>query len=547
MIFNNFKNEKMKKTKIKSSLFTLLFMGLLTLSISCVDNEEIKPYQYPEHFLEGFSPTSGVPGTSVTITGTDFGDYSKAVTVYFNGIATTEDDIVSVTDNQMVVKVPQETTEGSGNIEVKVWTYNKTTESDFTVLPSATYDRIEPAEGKPGDELTIYGENFGDDQSQVSVLFKSDITAEIISFSSTEIKVIVPEEGITGPISVKIGVQELVTQAFSYPLVGLNFMFDEAGNNEGWEAGNNSTYEVSNGSFNASFDMSAAKRRADLKLTGGGKINVGGFPILAIKLNKPQSGNFILDTNFGSYKNGSNNWEGIIHGDIYYYDLRSTFGSSNTLSLTEDTEFSTFQFKIADIITDETGYSVDWIRSFESINALKEFTELPNGKFSYHFNDPNPTEYWVGKQGANNIIEDGKLKVTFAAGQSKRRADLSYIEGATFPADSPNGLWRYSEEYPILALKIAFTGTGLPTVGTGNIKLDRFNGAQDNAYLTDFVSDNVIYYDCSIDGGFTESQDLASFTLKIADITSTEETGYEVDWIQSFKTVQELQAYIESH
>jgi hypothetical protein len=172
--------------------------------------------------------------------------------------------------------------------------------------------------------------------------------------------------------------------------------------------------------------------------------------------------------------------------------------------------------------------------------------EIPRGKFIYEFDDPAETDYWVGLQDATNVIEGGKLKVTFNASQfggtSKRRADLNFISGATFPATTPNGKWQYSTAYPILAFKIAFTGTGASIPGTGNIKLDRFDGAKNNAYLTDFISKNVIYYDCSI--AFTENQDLASFCLKIADISSVEETGYEVDWIRSFKTKEELEAFI---
>lgn len=538
----------MKKNKIIFSVFTWFAFGVLSLIVGCVNNDPLEVYQYPEPTLEGYSPTEGVSGTEVTITGADFGTYKNAVSVFFNGVETPQDDILSVTDNQIVTKVP--TGALSGEVIVKVWTHNKSL-GTFNVLPSATYGSISPLSGMPGDEVTITGENFGNDASAVTVTFKGDVEAQIVSVSNTKIKVIVPDEGITGAISVQIGIQSFETDSFAYPLIGLDFMFDVDSDTEGWEAGNNSTYNVSNGSFNVMFDMSAAKRRADFKLPGGAKVNVGGFPILAIKLNKPQSGNFILDTNFGQYKNGTNNWEGIINGDVYYYDLRNTFGSGNTLSLTEDTEFSTFQFKIADIITDETGYSVDWVRSFESLESLREYTALPYGKFSFHFDETPESNYWVGMQNAVNVVENGKLKVTFDpvqfTGTNKRRSDLNYVEGGSFPGTSPNGKWHYSTEYPILAFKIAFIGTGAAKPETGNIKLDRFMGAANNAYLSDFLADNVIYYDCSIEGGFTVSQDLASFTLKIADITSAGETGYEIDWIQSFKTVAELQSYIDSH
>ncbi len=533
--------------KIVKNIFVVAMVvagGLLYTACSDMMKEyEEKLIVYPEITLDNFSPQSGRPGEQVTITGTNFGEFSEAATVTFNGVEVT--DVENYVDNQMVVRVPADA--GSGKILVKVWTHVKEFENEFTFIPGAKISSISPEEAPAGSQLTITGENFGTDASAVTVRFGGDIEAEIVSISDSQILVTIPEGGIRGAITLELGSQTLTGPIFSYPFVGLNYEFNTDGDSEGWLTSHNSTAEVSGGTINVTYDMTATKRRADFSLQGGAEVHAGLYPIVAIRMiNKPTSGNFIFDTNLGKYKDGSNNWDGILVGDVYYYDLRSTFGSGATLSMTEPTALTTFQWKVADITTDETGYQVDWVKSFESLDALNEYVAPPRGKFIYEFNDPNPANYWVGMQNASSVIENGKLKVTFDQtqfeGTNKRRSDLNFIEGAAFPETTPNGKWHYSAEYPILAFKITFTGTGAPIPGQGSIKLDRFNGAQNNAYLTDFISENVIYYDCSI--ALTEDQDLASFTLKIADITSTEETGYEVDWIRSFKTKEELQAFI---
>ncbi len=538
----------MKNNKFQIKDYSHFLFVLLLIILGACENEELTQYTYPAPIVEGFTPSQGRIGEEITITGKDFGYYPEAVSVFFGEA---EGEIISVEDTEIVTKVPAGAT--SSFLKVKVWTHTDSTSTEFVLMPSAKIDRIAPTTAEPGEVITVYGENFNLDNQSINVIFGGDMEAEVISRTDTEIQVIVPDGGMSGPININIGTQSLNTQAFSYPLIGLDYEFEQDGEAEGWIATHNASSEVSGGSFNVNFDEAqfgaGSKRRADFKLEGGTSIQVGSFPILAIRINKPSSGNFILDTNFGSYKGGTNNWEGVIQGDIYYYDLRNTFGADNNLSLDEITEFTTFQFKIADIISDQEGYSVEWVKSFESLEALESYAELPTGKLIYEFDDPNPADYWVGMQNATNVIEDGKLKVTFDSsqfeGSNKRRADLKYVEGGTFPSGDPTGLWRYSPDYPILAFKISFIGTGEPTPETGSVKLDRFMGATNNTYLTDFVDQNVIYYDLAVEGGFTEAQELASFQLKIADITSPEETGYEVDWIRTFSSVEELENFLD--
>lgn len=113
--------------------------------------------------------------------------------------------------------------------------------------------------------------------------------------------------------------------------------------------------------------------RGDLRKEEGATLFSGNYPIVAIKIQKPEVSNLIFDTNLGAYGNGSNRWTGKLGQDIYYYDLRETgFGSEGTI-IEVPTALSTFQFKVADITSGETSYTVDWVKSVQSVEDLYPF------------------------------------------------------------------------------------------------------------------------------------------------------------------------------
>jgi len=531
----------MKLRNIKLYSAALLVAGSICYSCSDMEKEyEGEAYPTEEISVNDFSPLVGRPGTEVSISGLNFGDRIEPVSVSFNGVQASE--IISVMDNEIVTKVPENAIDGP--ITVKVWNHEKHTVEEFDYIPGGHITSLEPNEGKVGDVIKIIGENFGSNLDEVEVFFTHDVMAQILSVSDSEISLVVPDGGMTGNVTLKLGPQVVEGPEFNYPLVGIESLFDEDGNAEGWLTSQNSTSEVKNGYLNVAFDpaqFSGSKRRADLKLQEGVKIDVGNFPILAIKIDKPEKCNFIFDTNYGTYDGGKNNWTGILIGDVYYFDLSAKpfkKGSEVTnLSTVESTDFTSLQFKIADITSDEKGYSVDWIKSFENVEALKAYTKLPVGKYIFEFDDPNEKE-WNTTHNSTNVIEGGKLKVTFDSEQfnsNKRRADLAYVLGGNL-YDQPKSPWIYSQEYPIVAIKYTKPSTGVlkPDMTGGNLG--------NNLYKTDFVDDDVYYYDLS--EKITESsKELSTFQFKIADITS-DELGYEVDWVRTFKSADELRVFL---
>lgn len=544
------------KNLIKYILLTIIFFVGGIVFYSCTDFEkdyEAELVKYAEITITDFTPKSGRPGQAVTITGSNFGEYSDAAKVYFNGVLATE--IESYTNNQMVVRVPNDA--GTGLISVNVWTHVKDFIDEFTYIPGAKISSISPSEGDVGDEITITGESFGTESSLVTIYFGGEVEAEIVSITDTEIVVKVPDGGIRGEITMEIGPQILTGPIFSYPFVGLNFDFNTDGESEGWVTSNNSTNEVLGGTMNVLYDMSATKRRADFKLEGGAEVHAGQFPIVAIRMiNKPSTGNFIFDTNLGKYKDGSNNWEGILFGDIYYYDLRNTFGSGATLSTTEPTQLTTFQWKVADITSDETGYSVDWVKTFENVDKLIEYANPPEGKYVFEFNDnPRTVTYdvlddWIGRHNATTIIEDDYAKVTFDPaqfeGDNKRRSDFTWSMAGGWgepTQDFDKPAWVVSADYPIYAIKIYFVqadGTlGGPRPANGKIFYDRLGDFSD-----DYVAENVLFLDATDWlGGEAKKEVDAWWSIKVPDIVSDEQ-GYWVDWHRTFKNIEELESFL---
>jgi hypothetical protein len=115
--------------------------------------------------------------------------------------------------------------------------------------------------------------------------------------------------------------------------------------------------------------------RGDIRRNGVVSLYPTTYPIVAVKMKKPATCNFIFDTNLGTYGNGSNKWTGKVGDSIYYYNLTTTgFGSGNTmLSTTSPTTLTTFQFKVADISSGETSYPVAWVKTFKSMSDLNAY------------------------------------------------------------------------------------------------------------------------------------------------------------------------------
>lgn len=154
--------------------------------------------------VTSFSPTTGVVGTSVVITGTGF---VAGATVKFN--QTTATGVVVNSPTQITVPVPSGAT--SGPIRVTVSGNTARSAGTFTVVPvpAPTITSFTPAFGPPGASVTITGTNFSGTVSGVSftttgVTF-NNVAATFVVNSATQITATVPSTATTGRIRVTNG------------------------------------------------------------------------------------------------------------------------------------------------------------------------------------------------------------------------------------------------------------------------------------------------------------------------------------------------------
>ena len=518
----------------------LLMSGMIYTSCSDMTKDfEAKVFQYPDITISDFTPKTGRPGQQVTITGTNFGEYSDAAKVYFNGVLVTK--IVSYSDNQMVVKVPDDA--GVGPIAVDVWSHMHEFTDNFNFVPGAKVSKIDPAEGVAGDKISIFGSNFGTDASIVTVHFTTDIEVQVDSIADDVIVVTVPDGGDNGPITLQIGPQEITTSDFTYlTAYGLNYAFNTDGDLEGFQNswGESNQLSVSGGNLTVVGDGTG--NNAYLMNTAV-PITTSEYPYIAIRVPQmPDGAKLTLalynDGTVGGTK-GDYSFNYITdYNGVYVFDL-------SIPELATGATFPIYMYVKFDNVASGTSFNIDWLRSYKTLEDIKIDNPLPEGKHVFDFEDPNDSQ-WLPAQNATSVIKDGKLKVTFDPAQfegtNKRRADLYYVIQNKFPY--PNGdfkdSWVYTSTYPILAIK--FTKPAVVNFRPDITGLD--SGFSNNDYKKDFEGQDVYYWDLS-EKTTKDMVEPAVFQFKIPDITSPE-TGYEVDWIRTFKSKEELQAFISS-
>jgi hypothetical protein len=149
---------------------------------------------YPPPTITSFSPTSGGPGTIVTITGNFF---SKVSNVSFGGIAANAYTVNSLTTITAVVAQ-------GGNGAVSVTTPTGTALAPgFIMVPPPAINSIVPSSGPVGSQVTINGTNFSSVPSENLVRFGS-VRANVVSSTATQLVVTVPAGSTNEPVTVTV-------------------------------------------------------------------------------------------------------------------------------------------------------------------------------------------------------------------------------------------------------------------------------------------------------------------------------------------------------
>jgi hypothetical protein len=147
-------------------------------------------YAYGSPTVSSFTPSSGITGSTVTITGASF---VPGATVKFGTIASHAVTFISGTQIKAVVPNGAVT----GKISVTSPAGTGTSASNFTVTLSIT--GFSPSSGPTGTVVTISGVGFN---SSSTVKFNGTAATSVTHVSSTQLKATVPSTATTGPISV---------------------------------------------------------------------------------------------------------------------------------------------------------------------------------------------------------------------------------------------------------------------------------------------------------------------------------------------------------
>jgi hypothetical protein len=154
---------------------------------------------YPAPSVSGFSPASGAPGTPVTVTGRWFGAEQGLSAISFGGVKA--DTVYYWSETEVRTAVPQGAV--SGKISVKTeWGTAESANSFTVLLPAPVITGFEPTAGLPGEEVTLSGRDFGDGNASSAGFSGAQgrVSAAVTAWTDTEIRLVVPDSAISGPV-----------------------------------------------------------------------------------------------------------------------------------------------------------------------------------------------------------------------------------------------------------------------------------------------------------------------------------------------------------
>jgi hypothetical protein len=172
--------------------------GNVVVSVGGLASNGVQFNVFTAPSITSVSPISGSAGTSVTITGTNFGTTQGTSTVTFNGVAAAP---TSWTPTQINVPVPSGATIGCLIVTVSGLSSNCVPFGAGGAVPIIS--SLSPTSGSVGTSVTIAGANFGSTQGSSTIKFNGT-TATPTSWNSGSIVAPVPTGATTGPIVVTV-------------------------------------------------------------------------------------------------------------------------------------------------------------------------------------------------------------------------------------------------------------------------------------------------------------------------------------------------------
>ncbi|HEY6251648.1 MAG TPA: IPT/TIG domain-containing protein, partial [Candidatus Angelobacter sp.] len=149
--------------------------------------------------VTGITPSSGVAGAQIQISGSGFGATQGSSTLTLNGYSAT---VSAWSNTQITASVPTYAT--TGPVKVTVGGVASNQDIVFTV-PSPVITGLSPSSGPAGTQVTVSGSGFGASQNSGTITFYNAQTATVSSWSDNQIVASVPPNATSGYVRVVIG------------------------------------------------------------------------------------------------------------------------------------------------------------------------------------------------------------------------------------------------------------------------------------------------------------------------------------------------------
>lgn len=180
--------------------------GVIRITVSGITSQSSVNFSVNRPQITSLSPSSGGPGTQVTVNGSNFGaTQTQGLTngsrssIYFNGLSAT---VVSWSDTQIVATVPSTAT--TGPVTMTGFAGGSNVDVVFS-MPNPIISSLSPSSASVGTQVQINGSGFGATQGNGSSVTFSNQNASIVSWSDSQIVATVPSAAISGSVVVISG------------------------------------------------------------------------------------------------------------------------------------------------------------------------------------------------------------------------------------------------------------------------------------------------------------------------------------------------------
>jgi hypothetical protein len=200
--------------------------GSLTVVVGGISSNTGVNFAVAAPRIESLTPTTGVVGTRVTITGSGFQNLQGANRASFNSSPGT---IISWSDTSIVADVPAAGAL-TGPVTVTVNGVSSNADRYFT-MPNPVVTGVSPDTGLVGTPVTVSGTGFGNTQGTSAIRFGTTAATSILSWSDTLIVAAIPsgaptnstvsvlEGGVVSNTNLTVTVGTLLVQSFT-PMAG---------------------------------------------------------------------------------------------------------------------------------------------------------------------------------------------------------------------------------------------------------------------------------------------------------------------------------------